>query len=78
MFVPVLIPQARQWLQLHGGSIATVTVAVLAAGALTLLLAKTARCGASAWAARRRRPEGWASASWTACITVSSRKPYGT
>ncbi|MDX3538914.1 restriction endonuclease [Streptomyces sp. MB09-01] len=58
-FVSVLVPQARLWLQLHGAEIAAVAVAVLAAGALTLLLVKAARRGASAWTARRRRPESW-------------------
>ncbi|MGW0402529.1 restriction endonuclease [Streptomyces sp. NPDC003002] len=58
-FVCVLVPQARQWLQPHGADIAAVTVAVLAAGALTLLLVKAARRGASAWTARRWRPGGW-------------------
>ncbi|TDU67907.1 restriction endonuclease [Streptomyces sp. KS 21] len=58
-FVSVLVPPARQWLQLHGAEIGAVAVAVLAAGALTLLLVKAARLGASAWTARRRRPEGW-------------------
>ncbi|MFE5711987.1 restriction endonuclease [Streptomyces sp. NPDC056501] len=55
----VLIPRARQWLELHSSSIAAVAVAALAAGVLTLLLVKAVRRGSSAWAARRRRPEGW-------------------
>nr|WP_329449125.1 restriction endonuclease [Streptomyces sp. NBC_01426] len=58
-FTSVLVPQIRQGLQLYGADIAAVTVAVLAGGALTLLLVKAARRGASGWAARRRRPEGW-------------------
>ncbi|MFG2667617.1 restriction endonuclease [Streptomyces sp. NPDC048387] len=55
----VLIPQGRQWLELHGASIVLVTGAVLATGVVILLLAKAARRGFSTWAARRRRPEGW-------------------
>ncbi|MBT2404565.1 MULTISPECIES: restriction endonuclease [unclassified Streptomyces] len=55
----VLFPQARQGLERHGSSIATIAVAALAAGALVLLLVKAGRRGSSAWAARRRRPEGW-------------------
>ncbi|MEV0416423.1 restriction endonuclease [Streptomyces sp. NPDC050448] len=55
----VLVPQARQWLQLHGSDIAAVAVVVLATGALMLLLVKAARRGVSAWTARRRRPDGW-------------------
>lgn len=58
-FVSVLVPQARQWLRLHGAEIGALAVAVLATGALTLLLVKAAWLGASAWTARRRRPEGW-------------------
>ncbi|MFJ4879969.1 restriction endonuclease [Streptomyces sp. NPDC088745] len=55
----VLIPQARQWLALHGSRAGAVAIAALAAGALILVLVKAGRRGASAWAARRRRPEGW-------------------
>ncbi|MGO4459946.1 restriction endonuclease [Streptomyces sp. M-16] len=55
----VLVPQARQWLALHGSRIAAVALAALTAGALILLLMKAGRRGASAWAARRRRPENW-------------------
>lgn len=58
-FVCVLVPQARQWLQLHGADIAADTVAVLAAGALTLLLVKAARCGASAWTDPSAGAPGW-------------------
>ncbi|WP_240801759.1 restriction endonuclease [Streptomyces sp. A1136] len=58
-FVSVLVPQARQWLRLHGAEIGAVAVAVLATGALTLLLVKAAWLGISAWTAQRRRPEGW-------------------
>ncbi|MCX5078821.1 restriction endonuclease (plasmid) [Streptomyces sp. NBC_00513] len=58
-FASVLVPQVRQWLQLHGANIAAVTIAVLAGGALTLVLVKAARLGAAAWTSRRRRPEGW-------------------
>ncbi|MFI8769473.1 restriction endonuclease [Streptomyces sp. NPDC053792] len=54
----VLFPQARQWLRFHGSDIAAIAVVVLATGAL-LLLVQTGRRGASAWATRRRRPEGW-------------------
>lgn len=54
-----LVPQARQWLQLHGSHIVAVTVAVVTAGALILLLVAVARRGASAWSARRGRPESW-------------------
>ncbi|MFJ6784489.1 restriction endonuclease [Streptomyces yangpuensis] len=53
------VPQARQWLQLHGLDIVTVTVATSAAGAVMWLLLKAVRRGASAWTARRQRPEGW-------------------
>ncbi|MFE9481227.1 restriction endonuclease [Streptomyces spororaveus] len=55
----VLFPQARQELERHGSTIATIAVAALVGGALILLLVKAGRRGASAWAARRRRPEGW-------------------
>lgn len=54
-----LVPQARQWFQLHGSDIVAITVAVVAAGALILLLVAVARRGASAWSARRRRPDSW-------------------
>lgn len=52
----VLVPQARRWLEFHDSSVA---VAALAAGVSILLLVKVARRGFSAWAGRRRRPEGW-------------------
>ncbi|WP_234431861.1 restriction endonuclease [Streptomyces sp. NRRL S-241] len=55
----VLVPQARQWLAFHGSRVAAVALAALSAGALILLLVKAGRRGASAWAARCRRPEGW-------------------
>ncbi|WP_331719662.1 restriction endonuclease [Streptomyces virginiae] len=56
----ILVPQAWQWLQLHGANTAAaVAVAVLTTGALTPLLVKAARRGTSAWTARRRRPESW-------------------
>lgn len=55
----ILVPQARQWLELHGSDIAAVAVAALVAGVLILLLVKAVRRGFSAWAGRRRRPEGW-------------------
>ncbi|GAA2770020.1 restriction endonuclease [Streptomyces showdoensis] len=55
----VFVPQARQWLELHGSGIAVVAAAALVAGVLILLLVKAVRCGFSTWAGRRRRPEGW-------------------
>ncbi|MFJ3817763.1 restriction endonuclease [Streptomyces sp. NPDC090056] len=55
----VFVPQARQWLQLYGSDIVTVTVAISVAGAVMWLLLKAGRWGASAWTARRQRSEGW-------------------
>ncbi|MFJ6354877.1 restriction endonuclease [Streptomyces sp. NPDC092046] len=55
----VLVPQARQWLELHGSGIAAVAASALVAASLILLLAKAVRRGMSAWLGRRRRPEGW-------------------
>ncbi|MFD0269635.1 restriction endonuclease [Streptomyces sp. NPDC127106] len=57
--VSVFVPQARQWLELHGSSIAVVAAAALVAGVPILLLVKAVRRGFSTWAGRRRRPEGW-------------------
>ncbi|WP_280919375.1 restriction endonuclease [Streptomyces sp. SPB4] len=54
-----LVPQARRWLELHGSGIAAVAASALVAGVLLLLLIKAVRRGFSAWAGRRRRPEGW-------------------
>ncbi|MFE5718563.1 restriction endonuclease [Streptomyces erythrochromogenes] len=54
-----LVPQARQWLQLHSSNITAVAVAVLSTGALLLLLVKAAQRGASGRTERRHRPEGW-------------------
>ncbi|MFD6113826.1 restriction endonuclease [Streptomyces yangpuensis] len=57
--VSVFVPQARQWLELHGSGIAVVAAAALVARVLILLLVKVVRRGFSAGAGRRRRPEGW-------------------
>ncbi len=54
-----LLPQARQWLERHGASIAAIAAAALAARVLLPLLVKAVRRGVCAWAARRRRPGGW-------------------
>ncbi|MEW1639272.1 restriction endonuclease [Streptomyces sp. NPDC093801] len=55
----LFVPQARQWLELHGSGIAVVAASALVAGVLILFLVKAVRRGFSAWAGRRRRPEGW-------------------
>ncbi|KPI30557.1 restriction endonuclease [Actinobacteria bacterium OV450] len=57
--VSVFVPQARQWLELHGSGIAVIAAWALVAAVLVLLLVKAVRRGFSAWAGRRRRPEGW-------------------
>ncbi|MFB7453262.1 restriction endonuclease [Streptomyces sp. NPDC056194] len=59
VFAAVIFPQTRPGLERHGSSIATIAIAALAAGALILLLVKAGRRGSSAWAVRRRQPEGW-------------------
>ncbi|MFE6713957.1 restriction endonuclease [Streptomyces sp. NPDC057695] len=57
--VSVFVPQARQWLELHGSGIVVVAASVLVAGVLVLLFVKAVRRGFTSWAGRRRRPEGW-------------------
>ncbi|MFG2298487.1 restriction endonuclease [Streptomyces sp. NPDC048603] len=54
-----LVPQARQWLELHSSSIAAIAVGALAVGTLVLLLMKAGRRGATGWATRRQRPDSW-------------------
>ncbi|MFF2305922.1 restriction endonuclease [Streptomyces sp. NPDC058128] len=55
----VIVAQVRRWLENHGSAIAAVLGVVAVTGVVVLLLVKAGRLAASAWLARRLRPEGW-------------------